>query len=141
MIAARSRRIGQRYHIGDEDKTSPDYRWSYSAGRLTSDGGRCCRAGGEDRIPRRERVLQTTTKRVPSMQRTLAESTDRTVRTSFPAIGRCCGLCGEKEHLHFPAERERGCTASRHIESRYGEDPRLSRADGTCIIDTAWNEL
>ena len=26
VIAARSRRIGQRYYIGDEDKTSPDYR-------------------------------------------------------------------------------------------------------------------
>jgi len=43
----------------------------------------------------------------------------------FPTTGRCCGLCGEKEH--FPAERERerererSCTTSRHIESRQGE--------------------
>ena len=41
VIAARSSRIGQRYYIGDEDRTLPDYRWIYSAGRLTFHGARC----------------------------------------------------------------------------------------------------
>ena len=59
------------------------------------------------------------------LNETLAESADRTVRTSFPTIGRYCGLCGEKEH--FPAEREREklyYQPALDIESRNGEDPR-----------------
>ena len=133
MIAVRSRRIGQRYHIGDKDKTSPDYRCSYSAGRLTSDGGRCCRPGGEDRFPRRERVLQTTTKRIHLRRPERNSGRERRPNgeDQLPTIGRCCGLCGEKEH--FPAENEREklyYQPALDIESRNGEDPRPSRVDG-----------
>ena len=35
------------------------------------------------------------------------ESADRAVRTSSPAIGWCCGLCGEKANFHAQRERER----------------------------------
>jgi len=72
------------------------------------------------------------------------ESADQVVRTSSPAIGWCCGLCGEKANFHAQRERERererGCTTSQHIESRNGEDPRPARADGMYQADTVWNE-
>ena len=35
------------------------------------------------------------------------ESADRAVRTSSPAIGWCCGLCGKKANFHAQRERER----------------------------------
>ena len=41
---------------------------------------------------------------------------------------------------HRERKRERGCTASQHIESRNGEDPRSARADGMYQADTVWNE-
>ena len=49
------------------------------------------------------------------------------VRTSFPTIGPCCGLCGEKDD--FPTERE-----------RERKDLQPARADGTCHAGTAQNK-
>ena len=51
------------------------------------------------------------------------------------AVGRQISMHRERER-----KRERGCTASQHIESRNGEDPRPARADGMYQADTVWNE-